>query len=279
MSIYCVGRSANLTNMRTCSKQGHLFEKYLMQPWHVTQPGSSIHVQSLIYMHISTPMDPLWCNMQVKRFQSELGKRILLAYFWLSDDKQTSSGFNPFGTYWKWKHVEALCPVRPDLAKATLHGWWATSRLNWTGLPWTCWKETSSRQDSLMMSYERQITDIHRVTNASRQLGDLCHIFEVQSLPIHVEWMHTAFHCRAGEWCNIIIQIGKPPLSASWNPDLDLHLFFWLLLTLFVRQHSEPNPMVLAERWRPRLTMPGSMATLLVTATWLALLQRVMWSA
>lgn len=149
---------------------------------------------SIAYMHISTPMDPLWYNMQVTRFQSERGKRIPLAYFYQMTSRlpQALTPLEHTGSGSMSKHVQW------DLAKATLYGWWATSRLNWTGLPWTCWKETSSRQDSLTVSWK---------------ITDICTL------------MHAVFHCRTGEWRSIIIQIGKPPLSASCNPDLDLHLF------------------------------------------------------
>lgn len=53
--------------------------------------------------------------------------------------------------------------------------------------------------------------------------------------------MHAVFHCRTGEWRSIIIQIGKPPLSASCNPDLDLHLQYLSNFDV-VPHYSEPEP-------------------------------------
>ena len=183
-----------------CQPDKHAHLRETTSLWEITHAVMThdtawkFYTCSIAYMHISTPMDPLWYNMQVTRFQSERGKRIPLAYFYQMTSRlpQALTPLEHTGSGSMSKHVQW------DLAKATLYGWWATSRLNWTGLPWTCWKETSSRQDSLTVSWK---------------ITDICTL------------MHAVFHCRTGEWRSIIIQIGKPPLSASCNPDLDLHLF------------------------------------------------------
>ena len=133
------------------------------------------------------------------------------------------------------KHVQCI------LAKATLYGWWATSRLNWTGLPWTCWKETSSRPDNLMKDH--RYSQINECFRGSLVTFVIFVIFQVLSPPTHVEWIER-WWCWWRmirwfvHWCTLFstvvlvngavllyTQIGKPPLSASCNPDLDLHLF------------------------------------------------------
>lgn len=223
-------------------KHAHLLETTSL--WEITHAVMThdtawkFYTCSIAYMHISNPMDPLWYNVQVTRFQSERGKRIPLAYFYQMTSRlpQALTPLEHTGSGSMSKHVQW------DLAKATLYGWWATSRLNWTGLPWTCWKETSSRQDSLTVLWK--ITDIHGLMNAFEAawwpLSYLSYFRfwaphscgvdrKVMMLMTHdsvvCTLMHAVFHCRTGEWHSIIIQIGKPPLSASCNPDLDLHLF------------------------------------------------------
>lgn len=128
------------------------------------------------------------------------------------------------------KHVQCI------LAKATLYGWWATSRLNWTGLPWTCWKETSSRPDNLMKDH--RYSQINECFRGSLVTFVIFVTFQVLSPPLMWSgskgddaddaWfggLYTDARCFPLSYWWIYTQIGKPPLSASCNPDLDLHLF------------------------------------------------------